>query len=117
MGVSSLVSVEPTLAVPPSQPIFSEAALHHPWWPHLFSFPRFLDPVSWLWLSIKGYAFSSSGEQITIVVAIFAWWRHRTCAQPRCLRLGHAHPDHGRPVCRRHFHHDVKPPAQNGGDR
>ena len=36
-------------------------------------------------------------------------WRHINCEQPGCWRFGHTHPDHGRPVCRVHYHHDVKP--------
>lgn len=35
--------------------------------------------------------------------------RHVNCEQPRCWRLGHTHPGHGRPVCRKHYHADVAP--------
>lgn len=38
-----------------------------------------------------------------------AGYKHINCEQPGCLRPGHRHPDHGRPVCRRHYHHDVVP--------
>lgn len=51
---------------------------------------------------------SDLGE-ITLLGIAAGWWRHHNCQQARCLRLGHPHPDHGRPVCRRHFHHDVTP--------
>lgn len=37
-------------------------------------------------------------------------WKHVNCEQPGCWRWGHRHPDHGRPVCREHYHHDVVPP-------
>lgn len=50
-----------------------------PWWPHLFSWPRFLDPVSWTWLSVKAYAFSSSGQQISIPLALVVIWRAHNC--------------------------------------
>lgn len=76
-----------------------------PWWPHLFSWPRFLDPISWLWLSVKGYAFTSSGEEVTILGGIALWAHHHQCVERRCFRLGHADPDpegHGHPICRRH---------------
>lgn len=43
----------------------------------------------------------------TGLVASFV--RHINCEQPGCWRLGHPHPDHGRPVCRRHYHHDIAP--------
>lgn len=31
-------------------------------------------------------------------------YKHVNCEQPGCWRPGHRHPDHGRPVCRRHYH-------------
>lgn len=49
-------------------------------------------------------AFGFSGALIGI-------WRHINCEVPGCPRPGHTHPEHGRPVCRRHYHHDVAPPA------
>jgi hypothetical protein len=30
-------------------------------------------------------------------------WKHINCEHPKCPRPGHRHPDHGRPVCRRHY--------------
>jgi hypothetical protein len=74
----------------------------HEWWPHLFSFPRFLDPISWLWLSVKGYAFTSSGEQISIPVGLGIVYWHHTCSNPRCFRWGkHPTADGLHKLCRR----------------
>jgi amino acid permease len=36
--------------------------------------------------------------------------RHVNCEQRGCWRLGHPHPDHGRPVCKVHYHANVRPP-------
>jgi hypothetical protein len=60
----------------------------HPWWPHLFSFPRALDPISWLWLSTRGYAFTSSGLQLTIPAGLLVYMRRHNCHARRCWRLG-----------------------------
>lgn len=46
---------------------------------------------------------SDLGE-LTLVAALLATAKHHNCEHPRCPRLGHPHPGHGRPVCRRHFH-------------
>ncbi len=64
-----------------------------------------------------GYQFWSSGPgpglgQVAILGAIFGLYKHKACEQPHCWRLGHPHPDHQRPVCRRHFH-DVKAPGSS----
>lgn len=79
------------------------AALH-PWWPVLWHWPRFLDPISWLWLSARGYAFTSSGEQIEIPVALLVLWRqHMMCDAPWCLRPGpHRTADGHHKLCRKH---------------
>lgn len=77
-------------------------AATQPWWPHLFSFPRFLDPISWFWLSVKGYAFTSSGLQLTIPFGIVVWLKHHNCHHKGCWHLGHPDPEHGHPVCRTH---------------
>lgn len=75
----------------------------HPWWPHLFSWPRFLDPISWTWLSVKGYAFTSSGEQVSFVVGVVVLYRHHVCGAPRCWRLGkHPTADGMHHLCARH---------------
>jgi hypothetical protein len=77
-------------------------AVSHPWWPHVFSFPRFLDPINWFWNSTKGYAFTSSGLQLTIPLGIALWVFKHNCHEHRCLRLSW-HPDGtGHPVCKRH---------------
>lgn len=54
-------------------------------------------------MSIKGYAFTSSGEQVTAVVAIVLFYRHHTCGAPWCLRLGkHPTADGLHKLCRKH---------------
>lgn len=78
------------------------------WWPHLFSWPHFLDPVSWWWLSTKGYAFTSSGLQLTVPFGLLVWARKHNCHSAWCFRFGHPHPEHGHPVCRRHYHDSLK---------
>lgn len=75
----------------------------HAWWPHVLSWPRAFDPISWFWLSGKGYAFTSSGLQLTIPAAAFIWLRHHNCNAPWCLRLGrHATADGHHHLCRKH---------------
>lgn len=78
-------------------------AVTHPWWPHLFSFPRFLDIVSWWWLSVKGYALTSSWFQVTFITGALLLYRKHNCHAPLCPRLGH-HPtaDGLHHLCRKH---------------
>jgi hypothetical protein len=64
----------------------------------------------------KNYALVSGS--LPVVIASFGFagvlatmFKHLNCEQPGCWKLGHRHPDHGRPVCREHYHHDVAPPA------
>lgn len=87
----------------------------HPWWPHLFTWPRAFDPISWWWLSLKGYALTSSWFQVTFITAALVAYRHKNCEHKGCPWLGHAHPEHGRPVCRSHYHHDVVPARPQNG--
>jgi hypothetical protein len=51
---------------------------------------------------------SGAGSDLAYVGALLGVWRHVACEQRGCLRPGHRHPDHGRPVCRKHFHSDIK---------
>lgn len=81
-----------------------------PWWPHLFTWPRFLDPISWWWLSVKGYALTSSWFNVAWIITAIAVLRHHNCNHRRCpamrtyphghLKLCKKHhpkvPDHGR---------------------
>lgn len=83
----------------------------HPWWPHLLSFPRFLDPLSWFWLSLKGYAFTSSGLQLTIPFGLGLWIYKHNCHQLHCLRLAWHPDDTGHPKCK---HHHPDHPAGTG---
>jgi hypothetical protein len=47
--------------------------------------------------------------EITLPLGLLAWWMHHNCRQHLCARLGHPHPHHGIPVCRKHYHADVVP--------
>lgn len=72
----------------------------HPWWPHLFDFPQFLDPISWWWLSVKGYALTSSIGFGPLAFLGAAWW-HTRCDTPRCVRRGkHRTSDGQHKLCR-----------------
>lgn len=48
---------------------------------------------------------SDLGE-LTLVGLVLGMYRHKNCESKGCWRLGHNHPDHGRPVCRHHYHRD-----------
>lgn len=53
-----------------------------------------------------------SGSNITLPVAAAAyaagWWHQHNCHVQGCMRLQwHPHPEHGHPVCRRHFPSDA----------
>lgn len=65
------------------------AAMTQPWWPHLFSWPRFLDPISYWWLSVKGYALTSSWFQVTFITGAVIILRHRNCHVTGCPWPGH----------------------------
>lgn len=52
---------------------------------------------------------SGPGADAFVVGAVVTAWKHINCEQPGCWRPGHRHPDHGRPVCRKHYHEDVRP--------
>lgn len=56
----------------------------------------------WL-LRGDGYQITS-GPIIVISAWVYgiAWLRHHNCHVKGCWRLGHLHPEHGRPVCRHH---------------
>jgi len=58
-----------------------------------------------------GYQFwSGSGSDLAYLGVLLGAWKHVNCEKRRCWRPGHRHPDHGRPVCRKHFdHEDIRP--------
>lgn len=59
----------------------------------------------------NGYQWwSGAGSDLAYIGAALALWRHVNCEHPWCLFPGHRHPDHGRPVCRRHYHSDRAAP-------
>lgn len=61
-------------------------------------------------LHANGYQWwSGAGSDLAYIGVFLAALRHVNCEQPRCLRPGHRHPGHGRPVCRKHFRSDVAP--------
>lgn len=64
----------------------------------------------------QNYAFVSGSGPMFIAALGFSsvavsLLRHLNCEQPGCWRLGHRHPDHGRPVCKWHYHEDLRPPT------
>lgn len=61
------------------------------------------------------YAFTSGYGPMMITAlgfsgALLTVWKHINCEYPGCPWPGHRHPDHGRPVCTKHYHADVVPP-------
>ncbi len=58
---------------------------------------------------VFGTSISEVLMDVTLLTLLGGLYRHINCEQPGCRRLGHRHPDHGRPVCRKHYHHDVVP--------
>lgn len=64
-----------------------------------------------LWSGIAG-SFLTSVPGWGLAAGLFA--RHHNCREKRCWRLGHRHPEHGLPVCRRHYHADVIPQKPRG---
>lgn len=72
-----------------------------------FHFVDFFHP-----LRFWGYQFwsgvgSDLGE-LTIVGAIVATAKHKNCHEKGCWRLGHNHPEHGFPVCRKHYKRELQ---------
>ncbi len=68
------------------------------WFPHVVNNLTLYDLVSG-WIPCAAL--------VTGVAGIFRHWQ---CEKENCHKLGHRHPDHGRPVCRDHYHHDIMPP-------
>ena len=76
-----------------------------------FTFDQFFHPLRY-W----GYEFwsgiGSDVSEVTLLGLALGAYKHINCEQPHCWRPGHRHPDHGRPVCRKHYHCDLVPPHQ-----
>jgi hypothetical protein len=59
---------------------------------------------------------SDIGEYVvatSVVASVVALYKHHQCGEPTCRRLGHAHPDHGQPVCREHYHSSGADPRRD----
>lgn len=60
----------------------------------------------------RGYQFwSGAGSdfgELSILIAIGMFFRHRNCHVKGCWRLGHPNPDHGWPACRKHHEHKLQ---------
>jgi hypothetical protein len=74
----------------------------------------------WFWHPLRGLGYqwwsgigSDIGE-ITLIGGLVTLLVHHNCEQKGCWRLGHVHPEHGRPVCRAHYHHDLAPKPKEG---
>jgi hypothetical protein len=80
-------------------------AATQPWWPHLFDWPRFLDPISWWWLSVKGYALTSSWFQVAWIVGGLLLLRHHNCHVTGCPWIGHPVEGTSHKACRVRGHH------------
>ena len=46
--------------------------------------------------------FGSDLSEFAIFGAIIASVRHKNCAVKGCWHLGHADPEHGHPICKKH---------------
>lgn len=59
-----------------------------------------------------------SGIGIDSFVGLAVYLKHHNCHSRWCLRTGHKHPEHGWPVCRRHYHRalDVSASGEFGSD-
>jgi hypothetical protein len=83
---------------------------------------HWLRSIGWLWhplgecvgtpaavVRCRSYNWWSglSGSDITVpfstIFAVTVWYLHHQCEEPGCLRMGHPHNEHGRPVCRSHY--------------
>ena len=68
----------------------------------------------WLWHPLfgPGYQFysgvASDISEITLLGGLVAVLKHRNCHQKGCWRLGHNHPEHGFPTCRRHYRRELE---------
>lgn len=62
----------------------------------------------WHPLAGRGYQFWSGVESalerpVGWMVLGAIYLRHHNCHERRCWRLGHPHPETGRPICHRHY--------------
>lgn len=55
----------------------------------------------------NGYQWwSGPGGDLAYIAFFVGFYKHINCEHPGCWLPGHRHPEHGRPVCRKHYHHD-----------
>ncbi|MGZ4530825.1 MAG: hypothetical protein ACXVXP_00565 [Mycobacteriaceae bacterium] len=68
--------------------------------------------LDWPMSATGGYPLTS-GLGVGWMIGLGALARHKNCHHKGCWRIGHYHPDHGWPSCRRHYIHklEVSPPA------
>lgn len=64
------------------------------WFPHVINNPT-LDNLVGNWIPCG-----------TLVIGVAGVYRHWVCNEPKCLRHGHPHGEHGRPVCSKHYNSD-----------
>lgn len=67
------------------------------WFLHHFG----IDDTTGAWYAFWS-GFGSDLGEVTLVVAVIAWYRHHTCHVKGCRRMGHPDPEHGHPICHRH---------------
>jgi hypothetical protein len=58
-----------------------------------------------------GYNFwSGIGSGSPVFALLVASAKHKNCHIKGCWRVGHVHPDHGWPSCRRHYRDELATP-------
>lgn len=58
------------------------------------------------WWSGAGSDLGYATIAVVLITHAALWYRQHNCVEPGCRKLGHPHPNHGHPVCRRHYHPD-----------
>jgi hypothetical protein len=59
------------------------------------------------WSGIAG-SFASDWQNLTLPIMGALFLRHHNCHVKGCWRLGHPHPEHHWPSCRRHWDHELE---------
>lgn len=45
---------------------------------------------------------SGIATQMSVVIGLLAFLKHKNCYHDGCWRLGHPDPEHGHPACKKH---------------